>query len=52
VRIPAGSFMMGAVEQDRDAGLHETTMPGVRARRWSGNWPPHPEADVFASVEL
>jgi formylglycine-generating enzyme required for sulfatase activity len=23
VRIPAGSFMMGAVEQDRDAGPHE-----------------------------
>jgi hypothetical protein len=28
------------------------TMPGVRARRWSGNWPPNPEADVSAPVEL
>ena len=28
------------------------TMPGVRARRWSGNWPPNPESDVSAPVEL
>jgi hypothetical protein len=28
------------------------TMPGVRARRWSGNWPPNPEADVSEPVEL
>jgi hypothetical protein len=27
-------------------------MPGVRARRWSGNWPPNPESDVSAPVEL